>query len=93
MAKNSTYRAVTRAGFNRKYFPALKEVMMISEPEAAAVYTARYMREMKQEDFLEVGCRCSLELGLTFEEPGLLCALRCWRWDRGTHQHASEVQD
>jgi hypothetical protein len=28
--------------------------MMISEPEAAAVYTARYMSEVKQEDFLEV---------------------------------------
>jgi len=28
--------------------------MMISEPEAAASYTARYMREIEQQDFLEV---------------------------------------
>jgi hypothetical protein len=28
--------------------------MVISEPEAAAIYTARYKREIEQEDFLEV---------------------------------------
>jgi len=44
-AKNATYRAVTLAGFNRDTFPELENIKMLAEPEAAAVYTARYLKE------------------------------------------------
>jgi hypothetical protein len=44
-AKNATYRAVTLAGFNKNTFPGLENIKMLAEPEAAAVYTARYLKE------------------------------------------------
>jgi hypothetical protein len=52
-ARNSTYRAVTKAGFNKKTFPKLEDIMFITEPEAAAIYTARYFDELN-EQFLKV---------------------------------------
>lgn len=36
MAMNSTYRALTTAGFNRTNFPRLQDVLFITESEAAA---------------------------------------------------------
>jgi molecular chaperone DnaK (HSP70) len=54
MAMNSTYRALTKAGFNREKFPNLHDVMFITEPEAAALYTARHYRDEMSQDFLEV---------------------------------------
>jgi hypothetical protein len=56
-AKNSTFRALTRAGFNKTTFPGLKDILLISEPEAAAIYTARYLREQDGADFLKVRFR------------------------------------
>ncbi|KAH7417779.1 hypothetical protein BKA64DRAFT_761386 [Cadophora sp. MPI-SDFR-AT-0126] len=44
-ARNATYRAVTLAGFNGDTFPRLENIKMLAEPEAAAVYTARYLKE------------------------------------------------
>jgi molecular chaperone DnaK (HSP70) len=44
-AKNSTFRALTQAGFNSDTFKELKSMMLVSEPEAAAIYTARYLIE------------------------------------------------
>ncbi|KAH8685431.1 hypothetical protein BGZ60DRAFT_522721 [Tricladium varicosporioides] len=52
-AKNSTFRALTRAGFNQKSFPELQDVILISEPEAAAIHTARHLVEKHGVDFLE----------------------------------------
>lgn len=52
MAMNSTFRALSRAGFNRVNFPKLEDVMFITEPEAAALYTARHYRDEKAEEFL-----------------------------------------
>ncbi|KAF2127870.1 hypothetical protein P153DRAFT_432314 [Dothidotthia symphoricarpi CBS 119687] len=52
MAMNSTFRALSKAGFNQLNFPKLEEVMFITEPEAAALYTARYYRDEKREEFL-----------------------------------------
>jgi hypothetical protein len=52
---NSTYRALTKAGFNRDNFPKLQPIMFITDPEAAALYTARYYRDEKEEEFLQVG--------------------------------------
>ena len=44
-ARNATYRAITLAGFNKDTFPKLENIKMLAEPEAAAVYTARYLKE------------------------------------------------
>jgi hypothetical protein len=48
-AKNATYRAITLAGFNKETFPGLQDIMLLAEPEAAAVYTARYLKEKEPE--------------------------------------------
>ncbi|KAF2115771.1 hypothetical protein BDV96DRAFT_574453 [Lophiotrema nucula] len=52
MAINSTYRALSKAGFNRESFPRLREILFISEPEAAARYTVRYLKETQGDTFL-----------------------------------------
>ncbi|KAH0538333.1 hypothetical protein FGG08_005068 [Glutinoglossum americanum] len=52
-AKNSTFRALSRAGFNKDTFPKLTEMLLVSEPEAAAIYTARYLKELHGADFLK----------------------------------------
>lgn len=44
-AKNSTFRAVTNAGFNISNFPKLSKTRLIKEPEAAAFYALRYLHE------------------------------------------------
>jgi len=54
MAMNSAYRALTKAGFNRENFPNLQDVMFITEPEAAALYTARHYRDEMSQEVLEV---------------------------------------
>jgi len=54
---NSTYRALMTAGFNRTNFPKLRDVMFITEPEAAAVYTARHYRDELAQTTLRV---CSI---------------------------------
>lgn len=53
-AKNSTLHAVRNAGFNKKNFPSLRDTIMVTEPEAAAVYTARYLKEKMGQEFLKV---------------------------------------
>jgi hypothetical protein len=59
-AKNSTFRALTRAGFNRQTFPELRDFLLVSEPEAAAVYTARQQKELMGANFLNAS---PIELG------------------------------
>jgi hypothetical protein len=56
-AKNSTFRALTRAGFNMCTFPMLREMLLVSELEAAAIYTARYLKELDGADSLKVRAR------------------------------------
>jgi len=51
-AKNATYRAITEAGFNRTTFKELRDILLIMEPEAAAVYTARFLKEKRAVDNL-----------------------------------------
>ncbi|KAH7115268.1 hypothetical protein B0J11DRAFT_471111 [Dendryphion nanum] len=53
-AMNSTFRAISAAGLNQQSFPMLKEVIFVSESEAAAVYTARYLRDTFGQDFLQL---------------------------------------
>jgi len=52
-AKNSTLHAIQKSGFNEKNFPKLSDIIMITEPEAAAIFTARHLKEEKQEEFLK----------------------------------------
>ncbi|KAF2495164.1 hypothetical protein BU16DRAFT_539159 [Lophium mytilinum] len=54
-AKNSTLRAIRNAGFNEQNFPKLQDIIMVTEPEAAAMYTARYLKTKMQKDFLKIG--------------------------------------
>jgi len=53
-AKNATYRAVVDAGFNKEFFPRLDDFLFVTEPEAAAIYTARYLKEDQRVEFLKV---------------------------------------
>jgi hypothetical protein len=54
MAMNSTYRAMTKAGFNQINFPKLQDVMFITESEAAALYVTRHYSDEKGHAFLKV---------------------------------------
>ena len=51
---NSTYRAITKAGFNGNTFQKLANVIIITEPEAAALYTARHLKEIDGQNCLRV---------------------------------------
>lgn len=42
------------AGFSEKNFPNLQDIIMVTEPEAAAIYTARYLKSTLGQDFLKV---------------------------------------
>lgn len=50
---NSTYRALRKVGFNQESFPKLKEIIFVTEPVAAAIYTARYLKDTMGQDFLK----------------------------------------
>jgi hypothetical protein len=52
---------VKRAGFDNATFPNLRDIIMVTEPEAAAVYTARYLKEDTGREFLK---ESSLDLAL-----------------------------
>jgi hypothetical protein len=43
-----------KAGFNREFFPRLSEVIFVTEPEAAAIYTARYLKQETGQEYLTV---------------------------------------
>ena len=47
-------RAVRQAGFNDKTFSNLVDMILVTEPEAAALYTARHLKEDKNTEFLKV---------------------------------------
>ncbi|OCK81694.1 actin-like ATPase domain-containing protein [Lepidopterella palustris CBS 459.81] len=46
-AKDRTFRAINKAKFDNTYFKRLREIVMVTEPEAAALYT---LRSLKLED-------------------------------------------
>ena len=48
-AKNSTFRAIRHAGFNELNFPNLQRILLVTEPEAAAIYTAQYLKQQEAE--------------------------------------------
>jgi hypothetical protein len=67
MAINSTYRALTKAGFNQTNFPKLRDVMLITESEAAAHYVARFYRDEKAQQILKVsGLLHSKDIGTLY---------------------------
>ncbi|KAG0645461.1 hypothetical protein D0Z07_8512 [Hyphodiscus hymeniophilus] len=51
-ATNSTLRAIASAGLDESSYPSLRNVMVVTEPEAAALFTARSLKEDKNTDFL-----------------------------------------
>jgi hypothetical protein len=52
---NATYQAICKAGFNKDHFKGLDSIIMLREPEAAAIYTARALKESRQgQDLLKV---------------------------------------
>jgi hypothetical protein len=60
-AQNLTFRAVNKAGFTKKYFKGLRDIIFVTEPEAAALYSIKwFMADDDDEDFLEVSCSCHL---------------------------------
>jgi hypothetical protein len=57
-AKNYTFRALVKAGFTKRYFRNLQGTLLITEPEAAALYCAKKLMpedEYEAEDFLSAG--------------------------------------
>ena len=40
-------RAIRNAGFNENNFPNLESHYLVTEPEAAALYTARFLKEQE----------------------------------------------
>ncbi|KAN0102782.1 hypothetical protein V8E51_011095 [Hyaloscypha variabilis] len=55
-AKNSTIRAIRHAGFNERNFPNLQRLLLVTEPEAAAIYTAQYLKQQEAELLREKEC-------------------------------------
>jgi hypothetical protein len=54
LAKNRTFRAISKAGFDESNFRRLRDVIMVSEPEAAALYTLKDLREQDGEESINV---------------------------------------
>ncbi|KAK0125658.1 hypothetical protein ONS95_000339 [Cadophora gregata] len=53
-AKNSYYQALRYAGLNKDNFPRMSNILLVSEAEAAAAYTARYLKESCGTDILKL---------------------------------------
>lgn len=83
-AKNSTLRAIRHAGFNELNFPNLQRLLLVTEPEAAAIYTAQYLKQHEAE-LLRVRKRAvTARILLTFMlGERMLHSLRCRRWNSG----------
>ncbi|KAH8723592.1 Hsp70 family protein [Phaeosphaeriaceae sp. PMI808] len=54
-AKNLTLQAVQRAGFNNTHFPQLKRTVLVTEPEAASIYTIKTLHGTTYEQQLKLG--------------------------------------
>jgi hypothetical protein len=83
-AKNSTLRAIQHAGFNKLNFPNLQRFLLVTEPEAAAIYTAQYLKQQEAELLKVCKKAVTARILLTFM-PGerMLRSLRCRRWNSG----------
>ncbi|KAL5404077.1 hypothetical protein PMIN04_012661 [Paraphaeosphaeria minitans] len=54
-AKDRTLKAVKQAGFDNCSFPCMKRTVLVTEPEAAAIYTLKSLHGTAQDQQLEVG--------------------------------------
>ncbi|KAH7396593.1 Hsp70 family protein [Phaeosphaeria sp. MPI-PUGE-AT-0046c] len=54
-AKDSTLQAVRNAGFQQLSFPMLKRTILVTEPEAAAIYTIQSLRGSVQDQQFAIG--------------------------------------
>lgn len=54
-AKNRTFQAISRAGFDKTNFPRLQDVFLVAEPEAAALYTIKTQFEIEGDKFMNPG--------------------------------------
>jgi len=57
---NSTFRAIRAAGFNNESFAKLQDTIMVTEPEAAAIYSARYLKDKHGGRMLKVNPRSKI---------------------------------
>lgn len=55
LAKSRTMQAFDMAGFNNNGFPKLTQIMTITEPEAAAIFTIKTLRGGAQAEKLSIG--------------------------------------
>ncbi|KAG9203698.1 hypothetical protein G6514_002309 [Epicoccum nigrum] len=55
MAKARTRQAVDKAGFNSAQFPGLREIIDVTEPECAAIYTMHSLRETVHDSMFTKG--------------------------------------
>lgn len=64
-AKNLTFQAVNKAGFTKRYFRGLRDIVFMTAPEAAALYSIRYfMAEEEESEILGPGdCFVQADLG------------------------------
>lgn len=56
------FKAISKAGFNTTDLPTLKDIMMVSEPEAAALFTAQDLKD-RGTDFLQVSSHVFITFG------------------------------
>ncbi|KAH0552832.1 hypothetical protein GP486_006968 [Trichoglossum hirsutum] len=54
-AKDRIFHAIQKAGFTRRAFRMLQDIILVTEPEAAAVYSLRSLLQYEDEDFIGPG--------------------------------------
>ena len=54
-AKDTTLKAINKAGFNKSELPELKRTVLATEPEAAAIYTIQSLRGSVQDSQFAIG--------------------------------------
>ncbi|KAK5163262.1 uncharacterized protein LTR77_010848 [Saxophila tyrrhenica] len=82
-AKNSVFSAIRDAGFNRDNFTTLKDMILVSEPEAASHFTARDLRG-RSEKLMQVGDSfiiCDAGGGGKFGSAWIDTAFKSWLRD------------
>jgi len=53
-AVNLTFRAISKAGFSKEHFKGLENTVLMSEPEAAALYSLRKRMEDERKAIIRV---------------------------------------
>ncbi|KAI9867895.1 MAG: hypothetical protein M1813_007717 [Trichoglossum hirsutum] len=52
-AKDRIFHAIQKAGFTKRVFRMLQDIILVTEPEAAAVYSLRSLLQHADEEFIE----------------------------------------